>query len=198
MAKFTAQQTTAFRKLLNAIHPDKVEESRKELANKLTQMANNARDADDFATIADMIADLASGAIWEEKATKDEPKADEPKAEAKKESKPVVIDEAMLAKFKEQAESSKYTRRQMSGWLQLNTALNAREIKAYLDMIFTTEATGNGRKSYSDRLFDMLTKAPMTEAEVYAFLKAESDNAYNSRAHYWRVAQMANAIHAQK
>jgi hypothetical protein len=200
MAKttFTAAQTRAIRSLLGAIHPDKNPE-RIELATALTAAANKARDDGDWATLAKMLEALEKGTIWaQQEEDKPEPEKEQETKKGKgKEQTKVEINAELLAKYRSVVESEGYDKRKMGGWLQLNTGLSAREIKAYLDELFVEVKASRG-KSIAARFYERLEQGPLSREEFDLWIAGESKGAQAYTAHYWAIAEMTNAIWNRK
>lgn len=186
--------STLYKKLLNAVHPDKVSADLKEKATKLTALLNAARDKNDEGFIQRVWDLYSSGDLWtwdpDSYYGKRQEKAKEKETKKEKEFK---IDPTILRYATTARDSNGYDRSKMGAWLNLSYSIRGAAAKAYLDLLFPA-GESKGREGYVNAFYDRLARGKMSDAEFKEWLSGQSENAKKHGGKWDAVRKMANKI----
>ena len=194
-----------YKKLINAIHPDKVGEELKEKATKLAALLNRARDKNDEAFVQRVWDLYQSGELWSWDpdsfyGSKEKAKASGSKESGSKEKKERTF--TWNQRVYEEAESARdrdhLDRSRMAAWLNLFHGIRGAAAKEYLDKLFPAGEKGTRAGGYVADFYDRLAKGPMSDSEFKDWIKAGSTNRQRHESHWDAVRKMANRIWASK
>lgn len=197
---------TLYKKLINAIHPDKVGEELKEKATKLAALLNRAKDKNDEAFIQRVWDLYQAGELWtwdpdsfyssKEKSSYSKDSSSKEKKEKKE--KTFTWDWNVYQGAEAARDRDHLDRSRMAAWLNLFHGIRGAEAKTYLDKLFPVGEKGARADGYSNAFYDRMARGPMDRKEFDEWLKSQSENVRRHQGKWEAVWAMANKIWASK